>query len=185
MIYGERIRFRHTEREDLPLFVKWFNDPEVRQGLNSVLPMSLSNEEKWFERMLQLPMEEQVLCIEMRDRDDWRLIGNCGFFTIDHRVRNAEVGIIIGEKELWNQGYGTEAMQLLLKHGFNTLNLNRIFLRVYENNPRAIRSYEKVGYVHEGRQRQAHYFDGQYLDVIFMSVLKDEWQAKQEAEAKK
>ena len=171
MIYGERVRFRHTEREDLPAFVKWFNDPEVRQGLAIYLPMSLANEEKWFEGMLQRPLEEQVLCIEMKDGDEWRLIGNCGVFGIDKRVRSAEVGIMIGEKEYWNQGYGTEAMQLLLKHGFNTLNLNRIFLRVYETNPRAIRSYEKAGYVHEGRQRQAQYIDGQYVDDFIMSVL--------------
>lgn len=179
MIYGERVRFRHVEREDLPAFVRWFNDPEVRQGLAIYLPMSLVNEEKWFESMLQRPLEEQVLCIEMKDGDEWRLIGNCGMFGIDKRVRSAEVGIMIGEKEYWNQGYGTEAMQLLLKHGFDTLNLNRIFLRVYETNPRAIRSYEKAGYVHEGRQRQSQYIDGEYVDDFIMSVLRDEWQQKQ------
>jgi RimJ/RimL family protein N-acetyltransferase len=86
------------------------------------------------------------------------------------------VGIFIGDKKYWSLGYGTEAMKLVLKHGFETLNLNRIFLRVYENNPRAIRSYEKAGYVHEGRMRQGHYQDGQYVDVLFMSVLRSEWE---------
>ena len=67
-------------------------------------------------------------------------------------------------------------MRLILKHGFETLNLNRIFLRVYANNPRAIRSYEKVGFVHEGTMRQSAYKDGQYIDVVFMSILRSEWQ---------
>jgi len=179
MIYGERIRFRHAERDDLPVFVEWINDPEVRQGIALYLPMSLANEEKWFEGMLQRPIDEQPLCIEIRLGDDWQLIGNCSFFGIDHRVRSAEVGILIGDKNYWNQGYGTEAMALLLAHGFNTLNMNRIFLRVYETNPRAIRSYEKAGYVLEGRQRQAHFIDGEYVDVLLMSVLHGEWIQKQ------
>jgi RimJ/RimL family protein N-acetyltransferase len=86
------------------------------------------------------------------------------------------VGIFIGEKSLWNQGYGTEVMKLLLKHGFHTLNLNRIALEVYENNPRAVRSYEKAGFVHEGCKRQGMYKDGHYIDILLMSVLRSEWQ---------
>jgi hypothetical protein len=81
------------------------------------------------------------------------------------------VGIFIGEKTLWNKGYGTEAMRLLLRHGFETLNLNRICLRVFETNPRAVRSYEKAGFMLEGRERQGMYKDGQYIDVLMMSIL--------------
>jgi RimJ/RimL family protein N-acetyltransferase len=85
------------------------------------------------------------------------------------------VGILIGDKTYWNKGYGTEALKLLLKHGFETLNLNRIFLRVYEDNPRAIHCYEKVGFVHEGRMRQGRFTKGQFVDILFMSVLREEW----------
>jgi RimJ/RimL family protein N-acetyltransferase len=63
----------------------------------------------------------------------------------------------------------------MLKHGFDTLNLNRIALRVFKNNPRAIRSYEKAGFVHEGRLRQEHYQNGEYVDVFIMSILRTEW----------
>jgi len=66
-------------------------------------------------------------------------------------------------------------MRLLLRHGFATLNLHRIYLRVFEDNPRAIRSYEKAGFVHEGRQRQGEYHEGEFHDVLFMSVLRPEW----------
>lgn len=175
MIYGERIRFRSPEREDLPTFVSWLNDPEVRAGISMYLPMSLASEENWFEEMLKRPQNEHPLGIEIQIKDKWKMIGNCGFFNIEAIHRSAEVGIMIGEKSHWNQGYGTEAMQLLLKHGFETLNLNRIFLRVFDNNPRAIRAYEKSGYVHEGRQRQAIFTGGKYVDVLMMGVLRADW----------
>ena len=176
MIYGERIRLRRAEREDLPTFTRWINDPEVREGLSLDLPMSMAQEEKWFEDVLQRPAEEQILCLEVKRRRSWKLIGNCGYFNFEHRVRSAELGILIGEKDEWGKGYGTETMRLLLKFGFGHFNLNRIYLRVYENNPRAIRAYEKAGFVLEGRQRQAYYADGEYYDVFMMSVLRAEWQ---------
>jgi RimJ/RimL family protein N-acetyltransferase len=82
---------------------------------------------------------------------------------------------MIGDKTYWNRGYGTEAVRLVAKHGFNTLNLNRIFLHVFENNPRAIRAYEKAGFSHEGRKRQAEFKDGKYIDVLVMSMLRNEF----------
>jgi len=176
VIYGERIRLRAPEREDLPAFVRWINDPEVRAGISLYLPMSMASEEKWFERMLERPPDEQPLTIDVREGDGWKLVGNSGFMGFDAHARSAEVGIMIGEKSYWNQGYGSEAMGLLLQHAFATLNLNRVFLRVFASNPRAIRAYEKTGYVHEGRMRQAHYSDGNYIDVLLMSVLRSEWQ---------
>jgi len=178
MIYGERVRLRHVEREDLPHFVAWLNDPEVRHGLALYLPLSNAEEENWFTELLKRPGDEQPLVIEVRGEAGWTMTGNSGFFKFDWRNRSAELGILIGDKTYWNQGYGTEVMRLLLRHGFTTLNLHRIFLRVFENNPRAIRAYEKAGFVLEGRMRQAEYRDGQYWDVLLMSVLSPEWSEK-------
>lgn len=175
MIIGDRVRLRHMEREDLPQFVEWLNDPEVYQGLSMFTPLSLAEEENWYEEMLKRPIEERPLCIEAGKGDGWQMIGNSSFFSIDWRNRSSELGIFIGDKTYWDQGYGTEVMKLLLKHGFATLNLHRIFLRVFEDNPRAIRAYEKAGFVHEGRFRQGEFHDGQFHDVLFMSVLRPEW----------
>jgi diamine N-acetyltransferase len=180
MFYGKRIRLRRDERGDLPKFVEWLNDPEVRRYISINLPISQANEEGWFENMLKLPAEEQPFAIEIRDQDAWRLVGNCGFFNIDHRSHGAEVGIFIGDRSCWNQGYGTEVMRLLLQIGFNTLNLNRIFLRVDKTNKGGIRAYEKAGFVHEGGFRQATYHDGKYEDLLFMSVLRSEWHTVKE-----
>jgi RimJ/RimL family protein N-acetyltransferase len=176
MIYGENIRLRAPERSDIPSFVAWLNDPEVRQGLLLHLPLSQADEEQWFDAMQARPSNEHPLTIEVRDGEDWKAIGNCGYDSFDWRCRSVEVGIFIGDKSCWNRGIGTEVMRLMLKHGFLTLNLNRIFLQVYASNPRAVRAYEKAGFVHEGRKRQGMYKDGQYIDILLMSVLREEWQ---------
>jgi RimJ/RimL family protein N-acetyltransferase len=191
VIYGKRIRFRAIDRDDLPAFVKWINDPQVRQGIGIYLPFSQADEEDWFDKTRNRPIEEHNLAIEARqpgeradqpgeqaglpDEEGWKMIGSCGFFNFDHRNRSSELGIMIGDKSYWNQGYGTEAVRLLLQHGFNTLNLNRIYLRVFANNLRAIHIYEKAGFVHEVRQRQAEFRDGQYIDLLVMSILRDEF----------
>ncbi len=180
MIIGERVRFRGVERSDIPTFVRWLNDPEVRNGILIHSPISQTSEENWFERMSQRPPDQQVMAIEALVPDSqggeshWVHIGNIAFDRIDWRNRQSEFGIMIGEKQYWNRGYGSEAVRLLVKYGFNTLRLHRIFLHVFETNPRAIRAYEKAGFTHEGRKRQAEFKDGRFIDVLVMSILEQE-----------
>jgi diamine N-acetyltransferase len=187
MIIGKRVRLRGLERADLPVFVSWLNDPDVQQGIFVYWPISQAEEDGWFDEMIKLPIDQHILGIEIRltnenkadapesdPGENWKLIGDCGFTHIDWQNRSAEFGIAIGDKSYWNRGYGTEAVRLLVGYGFNTLNMNRIYLRVFENNPGAIRAYEKAGFVHEGRQRQAQFRDGKYIDVLVMSILRSE-----------
>lgn len=181
VIYGQRVRLRAVEREDVKKFHEWINDPEVTAGLSLYLPMSMVDEETWFETMLTRPPQQKAMAIEAREGEGWRLIGNCAFFDVDTVARSAEFGIMIGDKAFWNKGYGTEAVTLLLRHGFETLNLNRVALRVYADNPRARRSYEKAGFVLEGTMRQAMYRRGHFGDVHMMSVLRSEWDARRES----
>ena len=180
MIYGKRIRLRGVERTDVPKFHEWINDPEVNEGLAVYLPMSMQDEEQWFERIAQQDQAEKPMAIEMSESNDWKLIGNCGVFNIEWIHRAAELGIMIGDKSSWDKGYGTETMQILLPHGFETLNLNRLYLRVYSTNPRAIRAYEKAGFVLEGTLREAVYKHGKYANVHIMSVLRSEWKSIKE-----
>ncbi|MGB8252790.1 MAG: GNAT family protein [Anaerolineaceae bacterium] len=175
MITYKRIRFRGAERTDIPNFTRWMNDPEVTAGITVYRPMSLVNEENWFENMVKRPLDEQIFVIEICPRGEWLPIGSCGYHEIDWRNRNTEVGIAIGEKAWWNKGYGSEAMELLVKYGFETLNMHRVWLRVFENNKRAVRSYEKVGFVHEGQMRESDYKNGKYHNILLMSILKQEY----------
>ena len=179
-IYGERVRLRAAEQNETSLFLTWVNDPEVIEHLTLAYPMSQYEEDRWYEKMMTLPPVEHPFVIDIKDDSQpggYRPIGTCQFHNVDWRSRSAEVGIMIGEKAFWNQGYGTETMKLMLKHGFETVNLHRIWLRVYAKNTRGIKAYEKAGYQYEGKFREAHYQHGQYYDVHFMSVLRQEWNA--------
>jgi RimJ/RimL family protein N-acetyltransferase len=178
MIYGGKLRLRAMEREDVKRFYEWVNDPEVTNGLSLYLPMSSREEERWFESQQERDPHERPLSIELRQGDGWRLIGNCGVFGIDWVNSSAELGIMIGEKTVWNQGFGSQVMTLLLRHCFETLNLDRAFLRVFGENARARRSYEKAGFVVEGCLRQAVFKNGKYDDIYIMSVLRSEWNAR-------
>lgn len=181
MIVGDRIRFRAIEQADLPEFVRWLNDPEVKQGLLMIHPLSLAEEEEWFKSILQRPPEQRPLAIEIQPdpgKDQWVFVGNCGLINIEWENRSAEVGIHIGEKKYWNQGFGTRAMQLMCRHVFDDLNLHRLWLRVFQTNQRAVRTYEKAGFTLEGNLREAQYIEGKYVDVLIMSILRSEWRAK-------
>ncbi|MBM4422561.1 MAG: GNAT family N-acetyltransferase [Chloroflexi bacterium] len=176
MIVGERIRLRPIERDDLPRFVAWFADPEVRDGLSIFMPIGLAEEEQWFEAMLKEEKARRPLSIDARAVDGWAHIGSAGFHQIDWRNRNAEFGIAIGDKQYWNTGYGADAVRTLIGFGFGELNLERIYLRVFHTNLRAIRCYEKAGFAHEGRLRRDRFHAGRYDDTLIMGILRDEWE---------
>jgi diamine N-acetyltransferase len=180
MFYGKRIRLRGVEREDVPRFVEWMNDPEVIEGLVMFWPMSSGEEQRWFERLADREPLQKPLSIDMREGEGWRHIGSCGYHNLEWNNRAVEIGISIGDKSVWNQGYGTETVALMVQHAFETLNLNRVFLQVHANNKRAIRAYEKCGFVQEGALRQAVYKHGQYQDMLVMSILRSEWEASKQ-----
>jgi RimJ/RimL family protein N-acetyltransferase len=110
-------------------------------------------------------------------KDSNELIGSTGLHDISIVHRNAEIGILIGNKNCWSKGYGTEALKLMLGYGFDQLNLHRIYLRVFCYNPRAIRVYEKVGFKTEGVSRESAYVDVEYCDEYIMGMLEDEWRS--------
>jgi RimJ/RimL family protein N-acetyltransferase len=175
MISGKRIRLRALEKSDLNNCVNWLNDPEVTENLLNDYPLSMDVEANWYQKMLEKPIEEHVLAIEMKDANGWQHIGTTGFHHVDWKNRIGEYGIMIGDKNQWGKGYGYESTLLMLRYGFNILNLNKVFLYAIETNVRGIHVYEKAGFVHEGRLRQDIYKNGRYLDVFAMSVLSSEW----------
>jgi RimJ/RimL family protein N-acetyltransferase len=178
ILYADRIRLRASEREDIPLFLKWVNDPDVCEYLEQYAVLNRVHEENWFEQVSSGPRTELPLVIEVRQADEtWTPIGNLAFLNIHPVNQSAEIGIMIGEKEYWDQGYGTEAMRRMCQYGFEELNLHRIFLRVFEGNERGKNAYQKVGFVYEGTMRQARYHRGRYWDVDIMSIIRSEWQS--------
>jgi RimJ/RimL family protein N-acetyltransferase len=175
MIPVGRVRLRAIERSDLPRYVEWLNDPDVTRGVGRSLPLGIEEEEVWFNDLQKKDPMERSMAIDALKDTTWQHIGGCGLFDFNHQARRATSGIMIGDKAFWDQGYGTEAMILLLDHAFLTLNLHRVDLQVYEHNQRAIKVYKKIGFVEEGRLREHHYREGRYFDTLIMSILQEEW----------
>jgi RimJ/RimL family protein N-acetyltransferase len=171
IFYGRRVRLRALEETDLERCYQWINDPEVTQHLMARFPISVHDERKW---LLQASSGEndKSFAIETLEGEH---IGNTGLHRIDARDRSAELGIMIGAKEKWAQGFGTDALLTLLQFAFEEINLHRVYLRVNADNPRAIRCYEKCGFVLEGTLRDAIFRQGRYKDQLIMSVLAHEY----------
>ena len=167
---------RPSEREDLPLFVRWFNDADVLRNLAMRAPMSSAGETAWFDRMLAAQGTTDyhfVICLLA----DARPIGTVGLHGLDLQNGNAEFGIAIGETTEWNKGHGTDALRAICDFGFGELRLERIGLEVYAGNDRGRRVYEKAGFTLEGTLRHARFARGERIDVHVMGLLRDEWSA--------
>lgn len=178
VVRAERVYLRAAERSDIPIFVRWFNDGETISYLSMRAPMSEPMEEQWFNRMLEREGKDAYHFVMCRLEDD-KPLGTIGLFSVDTVNGNAGIGIAIGEKSVWGQGYGTDAMFALLDFGFGQLRLERMWLEVDEFNARARRSYEKCGFVLEGTERHAIFKKGQFHDVLLMSILREEWAAQE------
>lgn len=174
MLKGKLVNLRAIERKDLDEIMKWVNDREVTKYLAAFLyPVSQEEEEKFLERAMSRNDTEKNLVMETKERV---YIGQISLHKIDWKNSNAELGIVIGNKEYWGKGYGTEAIKILLHHAFNQMNLYKIYLQVFEFNQRGIRCYEKCGFKKEGKLRKNHFYKAKYYDVILMGILKDEFE---------
>jgi RimJ/RimL family protein N-acetyltransferase len=174
MILGKKIRLRAPLATDVPAWTTWLNDPEVTAYLTMPAPIGLEDQRNWLQKMTTNP-NVRLFTVEYQEKSNWVMIGHCNFQDIDWRNRNAEVGFFLGNKDYWDRGVGTETASLLLKFGFEELQLHRIWLRVYHTNKRAIHVYEKAGFTVEAVQRAARFKDGKYLNMVFMSILVKEW----------
>jgi RimJ/RimL family protein N-acetyltransferase len=176
MLKGKNVRLRPIRRSDISYFLKWFNDPEVVQYLEMYLPMTEMSEEKFIEELgTTRARSDLILVIEVIEGASTKPIGNCGLHEIDPKDHRARFGIVIGEKDYWGKGYGTEAARLIIDYGFQQLNLHRISSGAFAFNERSIRLQKKVGFREEGCLRQSFFKNGQYHDLVQFGILGKEW----------
>ncbi len=178
-IGGRLVVLRRHRAENLRAFVRWYSDPEVAH-LTRYHQAPLSNDEvqRFFYSRI-MGADFLAMAIHLRDTD--RLVGTCAFSQLDGDNGSTLYHITIGEPDAWGRGYGTEATDLMLAHAFKKLALHRVGLTVFEFNARAIRAYEKSGFVVEGRAREAVFRNGRFWDEIHMSILLDEWEERQKS----
>ncbi|MCP4761172.1 MAG: GNAT family N-acetyltransferase [archaeon] len=173
MLIGKMVQLIPSKKEYIEKYQEWLTNREVTQYLSIYNPITIEMEEDWYRNMQKNNNMVHFTIIDGIVKNSLKPIGVCSI-DIDWKNRVGSVGIVIGEKDYWNKGYGTESLDLLVDYGFNTLNLNRIELDVYDHNLRAQKSYKKVGFIEEGRRRSAMFLNGKYRDAIIMSILKDE-----------
>jgi RimJ/RimL family protein N-acetyltransferase len=172
-IDGKRVVLRRHVPANLGAFLRWYADPEIaRLTRYQAGPMRPDEIERFFAARVLGP-DTLALAIHVLETD--RLVGTCAFSQLDGDNGSALYHITVGEHDAWGRGYGTEATDLMLEHAFDHLGLHRISLTVFGFNERAIASYRKSGFVHEGTLRQAISRDGRYWDEIQMAILEDEW----------
>lgn len=174
MYEGELVRFRAMRESDLDMAQAYINDPEVARNLSPRTPfLATAKDEKDFLDSISFTKDTYNFAIEAKDTNKY--IGGCGVNEIDWKNSVATVGIMIGDKNYWSKGYGTDAMKLLVKFIFEQMNINKIKLCVYSFNERAKKCYLKTGFKEEGVLRQELYRDGAYHDIITMGILKSEY----------
>lgn len=163
------VYLRALEPADLDRTWKWHNDPSLYGWLVSPFRhVSRLSEEEWLRKKMSYSQSEIQLAICLEEGNCH--IGNIHLRNIDWISRHAETGIFIGDAEHWSKGYGEQAMRLLLRHAFNDLGLHRVWLTVFDDNQRAIRSYEKCGFVVEGKLRKHAYKQGELKDLVYMGI---------------
>jgi RimJ/RimL family protein N-acetyltransferase len=180
LLRGELVRLDTPREADKPFYVRWLNDTDMMYSYEdgSITGLAADKLEKILERWLQGLQKGDFMRFTIRRLTDDVPLGSLALHGINMRNRSAGLAIFIGDAEQRGKGYGTDANRIILRYAFLELNLHRIALGVMDYNQSAIRSYEKVGFVHEGTRRQHMVRDGRYFDVHVMSILRPEWETR-------
>ncbi|MFC1783986.1 GNAT family N-acetyltransferase [Planctomycetota bacterium] len=168
---SESIALRPFENKDIPLKVKWINDPQINEHLHYEIPLGQAKTEKWFQNTLT-DNSRRDFVIETLEGEAIGLVGIIGINLI-HRA--AEIYIAIGEKEFWAKGVMLEAESIMIRWAFETLGLEKIWAQTRAENVASIITMKKMGFQIEGTLRQEKYISGQRVDVIRMGLLRHEF----------
>ncbi|MFC2023928.1 GNAT family N-acetyltransferase [Chloroflexota bacterium] len=174
-LVGEKCYLSPCTSQNAEQWTVWDNDLEVAIPLGDEAYTIYS-----LEKMREITREvmiQQSHLFSIVDAATDTLIGRCLLFDIDAVNRKAMLGLVIGEKEYWNRGYGKEATRLLLDYGFNLLNLNNIMLGTFSFNVRALDCFRGAGFKEIGRRRQARIIAGRSYDLVLLDILAEEFKS--------
>lgn len=174
MLKGEKVVLRSIRRDDLPRLCEFNNDVEVELAGGGDPPLPQSIERLYAEYDAEASKggrDGAKFAIEA----DAKFIGQCALFNFGEYGLTGELGIAIGDKAYWGRGYGRDAIRVLLDYAFRLRGLRRVYLTVNGNNRRAIKAYAACGFVEEGRLRSHVWSNGEYLDLVYMGILREEW----------
>jgi RimJ/RimL family protein N-acetyltransferase len=172
---GQKVQLRRHARINYPLYARWYGDPEIWHLTSwAPSPLGRSAVERLFEDREHSPTDDSF-AIHIGDDDE--PIGVISLMNLSEANGSAELSVILGRPDDRHQGYGTEAIGLILRYAFESLGLNRVGLSAFDFNGEAISAYDKLGFLVEGRYRQAIKRPSGFHDAILMSILRPEWEA--------
>lgn len=173
-VTGERVALGPIRKDLLALYTRWVNDLDAARMLEMPPgPMTEEKELEWFEGQAKA---EDSMAFTIYERENLQPIGNTSLFEVDYRNSRATFGILIGEPEFRNKGYGTETTRLMLDYAFAALGLHSVMLTVFEFNPAGLRAYQKAGFKEFGRRRECRRMGGKLYDEIYMDCLASEFE---------
>jgi len=177
LFVGKKVRLACLTKEDAPVMADWTQDAGfLRLQDTGIAAMETPEEVAAFVDRQNESHDSYAFAI--RRISDSVLLGTIGLYDIEWANRTAWVGVGIGERENWGKGYGSEAMDLVIRYAFDELNLHRLQLTVIDYNPRALKMYEKLGFVREGAYREFIERDGMRHDLILYGLLRPEWRQR-------
>jgi RimJ/RimL family protein N-acetyltransferase len=175
MISGKKVGLRAVEREDLDLLRDWRNIPDFRRNFREVRELNLANQDIWFERSCVVDSNDFMFIIE--DLETGNAIGAAGLLYINWVIRSADFSFYIGRDNAYidEEGFAEESAKLLLNYGFQNLNLNKVWMELYEFDDKK-RSFfrDAFGFIQDGILRQNCFEDGRYWDSVIVSLLRSD-----------
>lgn len=173
MLDGKSIQLREMRIHDVPIWYSWFNDLEITQFMNKgQFPNTEMSQEDFYRKLTQSKTDVQFAIVDLQSEE---LIGIVGIHEISPIHRTGKISILVGNKKFWGRGAASEAIGMVVRHGFLKLNLNKLYAGVWDGNTGCVRAFEHNGFVREGRLSQQFFCQGRYVDEIFVGLLRDMW----------
>lgn len=168
-----KVRIAALEERHLPTMLKWLDDPDLREHIGTIYPIPMARHLEWYRTVVD-DKSQLILAIETENGH----VGTIGLRGIDFVYRSAELWIYIGDQQNRGSGVAKAAVEQILEFGFNTLNLHRVFVQVFDFNERARRFFQKCGMKPEGVLREAVFKRGRYWDKHVLGILSSDSRAE-------
>ncbi|PKL70345.1 MAG: N-acetyltransferase [Methanomicrobiales archaeon HGW-Methanomicrobiales-1] len=173
MIHGNIIGLRAIEKEDIHQMLEWRNLPQLRRYFREYRELSYINQENWFENIIQ--NDRNTIMFAIVDLNNDILIGACGLCYINWIQRNADFSLYIGAGNIYiDEKFASDAGSILIKYGFDELNLHRIYAEVFEFDTPKQKLMAILGFKLEGTLRETHWSEGKWNDSLMYGTLKSD-----------
>ncbi len=175
---GKQIFLRALSIADIPVWHAWFNSAEVTEDVNQgAFPNTEAAQQEHLHSLSKSRTDVQ-LGIALKETGE--LVGIIGIHKIDWIHRHGDISIIIGDTRSWGKGIATEAIALMVEHGFEKLNLHKLTAGMWATNEGSRRSFERNGFVLEGTLRESYVYKSRYVDEWRFGLLRSEWEIRRE-----